>query len=153
MTTTHNPHSASMHLAPIWRLPVWKGSVAFCFTVWTILLSACGQKTADQAVAPPAEYEVRGVVRQIKEKSIGSTQLSIHHEAIPDFVGIQGDVVGMKSMTMPFTVAESVELQDISPGMKIAFQLTVDWSAPEPALITRIEVLPADTDLDLSGSG
>ena len=153
MTTTGRPRSGPLHLTPIRRLPGWQGAVVCCFMVWTILLSACGQETADQALAPPAEYQVRGVVRQIKEQSIGSTQLSIHHEAIPDFVGIQGDVVGMKSMTMPFTVAESVEWRDISPGMKIAFQLTVDWTAPEPALITRIEVLPTETELDLSGSG
>ena len=101
----------------------------------------------------PAEYQVRGLVRQVKPQSIGSTQLSIHHEAIPDFVGIRGDVEGMKSMTMPFTVAESVDLEGIGPGTKLQFRLTVDWTAPEPALITAIEVLPAETPLQLDGSG
>lgn len=117
----------------------------------TTLLAACGGQTqvSDDDLPPPAAYEVRGLVRQVKEQSIGRTQLSIHHEAMPEFVGIQGEVEGMKSMTMPFTVAETVDLEGVAPGTKVLFQLTVDWSAPEPALITGIEVLPEDFELQL----
>lgn len=88
-------------------------------------------------------------MRTVKEQSIGRTQISVHHEEMPDFVGIRGEVEGMKSMTMPFTVAESVDLEGIEPGTKILFRLTVDWSASEPALITAIETLPPDTALQL----
>ena len=119
-----------------------------------MLLAACGgqSRVSDDDLPPPATYKIRGLVRQVKEQSIGSTQLSILHEAMPEFVGIKGEVEGMKSMTMPFTVAESVDLEGITPGTKIAFQLTVDWSAPEPALITGIEVLPPDSELQLGSS-
>jgi Cu/Ag efflux protein CusF len=96
---------------------------------------------------PPASYQLRGIVRQVDLGSIGRTQLSIHHEAIPDFVGLTGEVEGMKAMTMPFTAAESVDLTGVEPGSKISFELTVDWSAPEPALITKLQVLPPDTQL------
>ena len=74
----------------------------------------------------------------------------IHHVIeFFDFVGITGEVEGMDSMTMPFTVAESVDLEGIETGTKIRFRLTVDWSAPEPALITGNEKLPPDTPLEL----
>ena len=85
---------------------------------------------------------MRGVVRQIRQVGDGKTQLSILHEAIPDFVGINGDVVGMKSMTMPFTVADSVDLTDIEPGSRVQIELSVDWNRSEPGLILSIEFLP-----------
>lgn len=144
---TNRPRGASQ------RLPSTR-AILVCSWVLATLLTACGGKSQPgDDLPPPATYEVRGLVRTIKEQSIGSTQLSIHHEAMPDFVGIKGQVEGMKSMTMPFTVAESVDLDGITPGTKILFQLTVDWSAPEPALITAIEVLPPESTLQLESSG
>jgi len=131
------------------RLPATCSILAVSWVI-AILLTACGGKPqVSDDLPPPATYEVRGLVRTIKEQSIGRTQLSIHHEAMPDFVGIKGEVEGMKPMTMPFTVAESVDLEGIVPGTKILFHLTVDWSAPEPALITAIEILPPDSALQL----
>lgn len=130
-----------------------RGTSSFSLVAAVILLAACGgQSHVSNDLPPPATYEVRGLVRQVKEQSIGRTQLSIHHEAMPGFVGIKGVVEGMKSMTMPFTVAASVDLEGIAPGTKILFELTVDWSAPEPALITKIEVLPQDFELRLGSS-
>jgi len=114
---------------------------------------ACGGSSDLPADAPaPATYEVRGVIRQVREVGDNKTQLFIHHEAVPEFVGIQGDVVGMKSMTMPFTVAESVDLTGIEPGSKVHFELAVDWSLSEPGVITAIETLPEDTVLTFGGS-
>jgi len=92
-------------------------------------------------------YEVRGVVRQIRQPGDGKTQLSVLHEAIPDFVGINGDVVGMKSMTMPFTVADSVDLTGIEPGSRVRFEPSVDWDRTEPGLIITIAHLPDDAVL------
>jgi hypothetical protein len=89
-------------------------------------------------------YTVRGVVRQIRPAIDGKTQLSILHEAIPDFVGINGDVVGMKSMTMPFAVADHIDLGPYGPGSRVEIQLSVDWDRVEPGLIMAIEPLPDD---------
>ena len=128
-----------------------QGAILASLSALVVLLTSCGEQSqvSNDQLPPPATYEVRGLVRKIKQQSIGRTQVSIHHEAIPEFVGIKGQVEGMKSMTMPFTVAESVDLEGIAPGTKIVFELTVDWSAPEPALITGIEVLPPDSELQL----
>ena len=111
-----------------------------------------GSATPEPEAPPPANYEVRGVVRQIREVAEGKTQLSILHEAIPDFVGIKGDVVGMKSMTMPFTVAESVDLTGIEPGARVRFELSVDWDRTDPALITSLGLLPPNTVLGFESS-
>ena len=105
----------------------------------------CGKEPEPVPKAPePKVYTVRGVVRQIRPAIDGRTQLSILHEAIPDFVGINGDVVGMKSMTMPFAVADQIDLDDFGPGSRVEFQLSVDWDRVEPGLITAIELLPDD---------
>lgn len=118
------------------------------------LWQACGSPSDSEVEGPdPAVYTVRGVVRQIRQVGDGKTQLSILHEAIPDFVGIKGDVVGMKSMTMPFTVADSVDLTDIEPGSRVEIELSVDWQRIEPALITTIEFLTEDVDLSFEAPG
>lgn len=120
------------------------------FPVW----QACGGTSDSEVGGPdPAVYDVRGVVRQIRQVGDGKTQLSILHEAIPDFVGINGDVVGMKSMTMPFTVADSVDLTDIEPGSRVQIELSVDWNRSEPALILSIELLPEDAALSFETPG
>jgi Cu/Ag efflux protein CusF len=109
---------------------------------------ACGGTSDSEVGAPePAVYVVRGVVRQIRQIDDGKTQLSILHEAIPDFVGINGDVVGMKSMTMPFIVADSVDMTGIEPGSRVQIELSVDWNRTEPGLIGSIEFLPEDAVL------
>jgi Cu/Ag efflux protein CusF len=89
------------------------------------------------------------VVRQVRELPDGRSQLSVHHEEIADFVSINGEVIGMKSMTMPFSVAESVDLTGVQAGSKISFALSVDWSRTEPALIESLEILTEEAVLEL----
>ena len=96
---------------------------------------------------PPRTYELREVIRQISETADGDTRLWIHHETVPDFVGLDGKVEPMKAMIMPFTVSDTLDVSDLAPATKIAFELTVDWSAAEPGLITAIEILPEGTVL------
>ena len=115
-------------------------------------LGCAGEPETPPETAEPMVYTVRGVVRQIRELPDGSTQLSVHHEEIAEFVSIKGVVIGMKSMTMPFAVAGDVDLTDLEPGSKISFVLSVDWSRGEPALMESIELLSEDTPLEL-GSG
>ncbi len=60
------------------------------------------------------EYEARGTVEQI---SPDHHQVTIHHEAIPGY---------MMEMTMDFPVADGAEVENLSPGDKIAFTLVID---------------------------
>jgi Cu/Ag efflux protein CusF len=116
-------------------------------------LTACGSAEDTGKVVPPRSYEIRGVVRQISEPQAEQRQIWIHHEAIADFVDIRGNTVPMNSMTMPFHLAEAVDLSPIEPGDKVRFRLDVDWSAGVPARIVQLEVLSADTQLSFEADG
>jgi Cu/Ag efflux protein CusF len=121
-----------------------------------VTLGACSPKpeatvTGEPAEAAPAvqRYEARGVVSRLPTES--APALYVRHETIPDFVGMDGEVVGMDSMTMPFPLADGVDLAGIEPGDKVAFTLEVEWEGDLPYRISRIEELPPDTALDLGG--
>jgi hypothetical protein len=57
----------------------------------------------------------------------------------------------MDSMTMPFPLAEGVELDGVEPGDKVGFTLEVEWEGDPPYRITTLEELGAETVLDLGG--
>lgn len=127
--------------------------VLSCLLACLPIAQGCGGSSDSGPEAPaPALYSVRGVIRQVRPVDDGKIQVSVLHEAIPDFVGINGDVVGMKSMTMPFTVADTVELTGLEPGSRVRFELSVDWNRAEPGLITALETLPDDAILSFEAS-
>ena len=95
-----------------------------------------------------SRYETRGVVVRLPDPADPLTDLVIRHEAIDDFRGIDGEVVGMHSMSMAFPVADGVDLAGVEPGAKVAFTLEVEWEGEPPYRVTRIEALPADTELE-----
>lgn len=92
-------------------------------------------------------YEARGVVSRLPSES--APALYVRHETIPDFVGYDGEVSAMESMTMPFPLAGGIDLAGIEPGDKVAFTLEVEWESDDPYRISRIEELPPGTPLDL----
>jgi len=81
----------------------------------------------------------------------GSREITIRHEAVPDFRDETGKIVGMEAMTMPFTLAPfvpQVALDGLAPGDRIAFTLVMRWQDPhEIARISRILKLPEGTKL------
>ena len=118
------------------------------------LLAACGG-AGDDAASPAGEadaartYQVRGILQSLPDPETGAGQLRIRHEAIPDFVGIGGEVEGMASMTMPFPLAAAVDLAGFTVGDVVRFELEVDWQADRPIAVTAMEKLPAETELAL----
>ncbi len=123
-------------------------AVPFLFLA-LILLAACGGEPEPQVSAPSgATYSVRGLVRAVPTP--GRAQILIYHEAIPEFADADGNVVGMRTMTMPFEPAEGLELEGIVAGDKVRFALEVDWQGSSPAHVTSVEKLPADTELELA---
>lgn len=109
-------------------------------------------RAADQAAErqPDQTYTVRGEIRQLPSPENPASGLQIRHENIPDFVNRAGEVVGMKPMIMPFTPAEDLDLSALSVGDKVSFTFDVDWDAAPMMLVTNIEPLPADTELDFA---
>ncbi len=126
-------------------------------------LAACGPAEEPEAALPEAQQVytgVRGEVAALPTEGPAAQPLMIHHEAIPDFAGADGQVhqnadgtPGMKSMTMPFPAfAPGVSLEGIEAGDKVAFELSVAWENGRPTYwISGIEELPADTELDFGG--
>ena len=116
--------------------------VAFLVT----LAAACGPGTDnDHGAGEARTYLVRGAVRGTEG------ELTLQHEAIPDFVGPGGEVEPMHAMTMSFPVAPEVDLASLAPGDPVRIRLRVEWAATPPALVTAVEPLPEGTALELAG--
>lgn len=116
------------------------------FAALTAFLAGCGSEPPEQW--PPAKvYSVRGVVASLPQPDRPRDWIGVRHEAIPDFVGIIGEIDPMASMTMDFAVADGVDATVLDIGTKIAFELEVDWSADVRARVIALEILPAETEL------
>jgi Cu/Ag efflux protein CusF len=119
---------------------------ATLLSLLAILSTACGPGTADDdATGEARTYTLRGAVRGTEG------ELTLQHEAIPDFVGPGGEVEPMHAMTMSFPVAPDLDLGGLTPGDPVEIRLRVDWSASPPTLVTAVEALPEGTELDLAG--
>ena len=108
-----------------------------------LVLQACGSA---EPPPPPDVYQVRGLVRQLPS---GPTQtVFVWHEPIPEFKDIDGEVVGMEAMSMPFAVADPALLDGIAAGDRVVVDLEVRWQGKDPLRITTLEKLPPDTRLE-----
>lgn len=116
-----------------------------------LVAAGCGgsEPAADPAADEPPDqtYTLRGEVVGLPEEGDEQRQLRVHHESLPDFVGFEGEVVGMASMTMPFPLADSVELEDVEEGDKVEMTFEVRWESSPPLQVVDLEELPADTQL------
>jgi len=108
-------------------------------------LTGCGSQPSTE-LQPARTYTLRGMVRELPESDVPEW-ISVHHEAIPDFVGLTGEPEPMAAMTMTFTVDPDLPLEGITVGQKVEFDLVVDWDGSPPALVTRLAPLPAETEL------
>ncbi|HEX6200701.1 MAG TPA: copper-binding protein [Thermoanaerobaculia bacterium] len=117
-------------------------------------LLGCGggeRVPAEDAVTDPPDqtYSVRGeVVALPDERRPDDRQLRVRHESIPDFVGFEGEVVGMASMSMPFPLATAVDLEGVEPGDPVEMTFEVRWEGTPPIRIVELEELPPGTELD-----
>ncbi len=127
-----------------------KPAVLFVPLLFALLSSACAPEPqeAEPATEPDQVYTVRGEIAGVPQGPGELRQLRVRHESVPDFVDSQGEVVGMASMTMPFPVAESVDVDDLEPGDKVEMTFEVRWSGDRPLRVVEVEELPADTVLD-----
>lgn len=132
------------------RRSPWVFPAAVLMTL--VLAAGCGAPepaTEDPPTDPPDQtYTVRGEVRGLPRKGDDPRQIRIRHEPVPDFVGFEGDVVGMASMTMPFPLADSVDLDDVEEGDKVEMTFEVRWEGSPPLQVVELHELPADTELD-----
>lgn len=115
-----------------------------------LIAGACSPapEEAEPVSEPDQTYTVRGEVMGLPQGPGELRQLRVRHESVPDFVDSEGEVVGMASMTMPFPVAEDVDVDDLEPGDKVEMTFEVRWDDGRPLRVVGVEELPADTALD-----
>ena len=129
------------------------GTIPGLFTVLVLLAGlgllagACAGEPEEPS-PPDAIYEARGEV--VISPAPGSRSLLIRHESIPEFVSREGESVGMDSMTMPFSVAPSLTVDELGEGDAVDFEFEVRWEGDPMLRITRLEKLPEGTELDFS---
>ena len=97
----------------------------------------------------PDSYHTRGLVKA-REGSGADTRVAIHHERIADFKDRDGKRAPMPSMSMLFGLARALEATPLVVGDKLAFDFELRWTGSPTLLITRLQKLPADTDLKLT---
>jgi len=102
----------------------------------------------EEPTSEPHVYEVRGVIQELPDPQDPLSGLYIRHEAIDDWVGMDGEVQPMDAMTMPFPVAEDVTFEGIAIGDKVTFTLEVNYDADPAVQVTEMTRLPEDTELD-----
>ena len=105
--------------------------------------NAPGASSAEADPNAPREYASRG---RVKRLSAEGKEIFIHHEAIPEFIGMGGNPEPMKSMTMPFPVDPQLT-REIAIGDAIQFRFRIDWDGAKPLELIAIEKLPAETRL------
>ncbi|MEM9420094.1 MAG: copper-binding protein [Planctomycetota bacterium] len=129
---------------------------AFCLSL--IFSTGCSDSTApsapSSAESTPSNtkiYVVRGVISNLPTPEKPAAELSIKHEAIPDFVDSEGKTVGMDVMTMPFPVAEGLDLAEFSVDDKVEVTFVVTWGGDNQGwAATELPPLPIDTELDFT---
>ena len=118
-----------------------------------------GHDHGDADREPDVYTGIRGEITSFPEPNVPNSELRIRHEQIRDFKTSDGTinvnskgVAGMASMTMPFPLGEGMNLEGFSVGDKVEFDFTVNWGGgSSPAwFVTRMEKLPADTELDFT---
>ena len=64
--------------------------------------------------------------------------IHIRHDDIPGFVDKNGQIVGMRAMSMPFDIAPDVDLTGLAPGDLVTFTFEVRWHESPNTLVTRL---------------
>lgn len=119
-----------------------------------------GHDHGDEDRAPDVYSGIRGEIATLPNPEVPGSELQIHHEQIPEFktsegvVNITADgIAGMRSMTMPFPLAEGVSLDGFAVGDKVEFEFVVNWGGNRPAWeVTKLTELPAETELNFENA-
>jgi Cu/Ag efflux protein CusF len=122
-------------------------SAAALAVLASLAVAAAGCRDREPPERAGDRYTVRGEIVRVPAPGAMPRELSIRHEAIPDFRAADGKVVGMPAMVMPFAVPPTVSLDGLAAGDRIRFRFVVDW-ASHATEVEAVEKLPPGTALD-----
>ncbi|MFN0132471.1 MAG: copper-binding protein [Phycisphaerales bacterium] len=94
-------------------------------------------------------YTLRGKIETLPVKDKPLSDLILLHEPIDAFVDMHGKVVGMDSMSMPFTPDRAVDLSKFAVGDVVEFTFEVRWKQSPRSLLTRMSKLAPGTEIKL----
>jgi hypothetical protein len=110
-----------------------------------LLITGCGEGGSPSSTATPEvshTYQVRGVVVEILPDA-----LMIHHQAIDNYIGPHGQVVGMDPMVMRFQLAPALHTDDFHLKDVLDFSFE-DRPQGQGFVIVEAHRLPPGTALD-----
>ena len=84
-------------------------------------------------------YQTRGVVVSEPQKLGDLYMVKIEHEDIDDFKNLEGEVMGMESMTMSFLTKEARWLQKLKKGSSVDFDFEARWQATPQFFIKSVK--------------
>jgi len=123
-----------------------------------ITLSGCSKSDPAPAPAPVEELSAPDIypdllaqIQQIPIENDPSTALRLHHQSMPTFKDSTGKVIGMRSMTMEFPLADGLSLAGLRIDDKVRFTFEVVWNDSIPSwAVTKIEKIDPDTEIDFA---
>jgi hypothetical protein len=118
-----------------------------CLAAGAIALPGCPREGSKTPTPPEAVYTVRGKIEALPEAAKPASEFRVYHEPIDNFVGADGKVVGMGTMTMPFPLAKGVSLEGLSVGDIVEVTFEVRWKSHPRTQTTKVVKLPAGTEL------
>ena len=112
--------------------------------ILVMVLSGC-------AGAGVERYEVRAVVLEVQNEAGSPAGLMLLHERIDGFKNREGQKDSMAPMAMFFQAGPGMDLQNLKPKDKVRITFEMHWQPETRLLITRLEALPQETQLNLEG--
>jgi Cu/Ag efflux protein CusF len=116
-----------------------------------IIAAGCSRGQMNEQPAAAASdaqtYVVRGEVISVPQAGAPGTQLIIKHEPIDYFRDSTGQIIGMSTMGMPFTLGKGVSLEGIRPGDKIEMRWVLQWKPEAKEYVESLRKLPIETQL------
>lgn len=102
-----------------------------------VVAGACGGSSP--SVGTEHSYTVTAEIVRLPKPDAPRRDLVLAHEAIPEFVDIRGENTGMEAMTMPFPLAQGLDLGSLQPGDHVRATFVVRFQGSPPYQVTHLE--------------
>jgi Cu/Ag efflux protein CusF len=92
---------------------------------------------------PEHRYTVAAEIIRVSAPDSPRREVVLQHEAVPEFVDIDGKKVGMEAMTMPFPVAPGVDLSAFQASDAVRATFVVRFHGSPAYEVIQLEKNPS----------